>query len=1105
MGNITIPWAPRVILTGRTFRLPVKGQGASLQAEGFEEVARRYVEPDRAEYVYLTAPQTPGDYGLKAGAGDDVVVQVRSLDQLRALHTFNGAQWPRRWPLGKDIASTKRRQTLQDGPARVRGGGGQTDWWMEQPDEVIWAQLPPSEIPRAHFTNCHQGCPGCGTAVFRHSGFYPWRRSHRPCDFRSTCPSCGAVYPSNDLAQGDFVSGDFVDDGYGYFDPGGHIYLFAATYHRDQIQAFVAGMGALSRRLQSDPTDEAAARRLGLMLARYAVEECYLAAVPQFRYGPSKGVEEPWDWGVPDWATEKDPVEALRRKGALHYSIASPGIARLIAFAYDSVWPLMKEDDRLVEQLKPFGVPVANPEDVVCLVEEMLASQLQCILDRGASTNLPGESLGALTLLRSLDRGDARDVMDWVYDEGPDTVRVFATNDFFPDGTPQEATGGYNSIHSNGLFDLEYQLRALRELQPEAYPEATYPSLMSDPRTSRVPRVLHEITMAGKSFFQFGDGSSPGTAATHGSVTERKDESIRLGPDCFHGPMSPDLLEQAEAYTGDPMVAEIRAAVTQGRHRRIGSTVHDGVGLAILRTPEAPERAAVGIVYGDSLHHRHRDLLDVQLYAFERPFLTDLGYPQSWASIGPWEAHWATHNTVWGTLDPDAPRDAGRGRLIRMLEADGVQILDVAGERWGVVEDRWRPLGVRYRRLVALVETDGDGVAVVDLARITGGLEHWRTCRGLEGEFLPSTPLNEQGGTVAHPDSGRGDMSRLSHPDYAAMAYLDDVATAPDAAAFGGSWQSRAEPGVSMDLHQLRISGGTEAMTARAAAMMGTPEESSYCYRATVWRRIPNGPDDTTAVDLVMEPRLGAPTLARAEAIRSASPGAGGVLLDTVAGRQVRIYWAPESRPDTEAGFEDGTVLCGPLAANVDGTVVSNGCTSISVNGVSRALAGGSQVGRIEALDRDARTIDVAGLGGVQAGERIRINASQRGHSYLVEEASDLGEGAWRLKLDVVSVLGRAPVLETVGRRMSFGFAILTRSGNLHQTRIQVEPDGPWAEIVDASSPVGWPPGKVRTIVEASPDVGDASAVCGAEPGTWMQIVDYVVGDPVTYEPTLGG
>ena len=33
--------------------------------------------------------------------------------------------------------------------------------------------------------------------------------------------------------------------------------------------------------------------------------------------------------------------------------------------------------------------------------------------------------------------------MDWVYDEGPDTLRVFTTNDILPDGTPQEATGGY--------------------------------------------------------------------------------------------------------------------------------------------------------------------------------------------------------------------------------------------------------------------------------------------------------------------------------------------------------------------------------------------------------------------------------------------------------------------------------------------------------------------------------------------------------------------------------------------------------------------------------------------------------------------------------------
>ncbi|MCE2435953.1 MAG: hypothetical protein J4F29_24020, partial [Candidatus Latescibacteria bacterium] len=353
-----------------------------------------------------------------------------------------------------------------------------------------------------------------------------------------------------------------------------------------------AGINALTDSLRATYLDEERTRKLGLMLLRYATEELYLAAVPQFRYGPSKGVEEPWDWGQPDWAEESDPVAALQRKGTIRYSIDTPYLIESLALAYDTAWPLLREDTELVERARAFGLSLQGPEDTCLFIEEMLAALLQVTLDRGASSNLPRESQGALILLRCLDRADARDAMDWVYDEGPDTLRVFSTNDFFPDGTPLEATGGYNAIHSDGLFDLEYHLRNLRNQQPDAYPESLYPSLCNDPRAARVPRALCEITMIGKSYFQFGDGSAPGSAGIH------EQGSIRLKDDLYHAPMNPSVLERAIAFTNDPHLAEIQSQKNQ--HRALGPTILDGVGIAILRTPEVPERAAVGIAYGDT-------------------------------------------------------------------------------------------------------------------------------------------------------------------------------------------------------------------------------------------------------------------------------------------------------------------------------------------------------------------------------------------------------------------------------------------------------------------------------------------------------------------------
>ncbi|MDP6777709.1 MAG: hypothetical protein QGI83_13205, partial [Candidatus Latescibacteria bacterium] len=329
MPEVEIPWKPRTILTGRVFRLPVRAPDGevALEAEGFRQIASRRSQADSAVYFYLQCPDRPGTYALRARQGKQTAessLTVSSLDELRQVHEFNGATWPRRWTVGQPFTSTKGRQTLQDLPVPASFDEEGALWWSAQSDECIWHQLPPAELPRAHFVNAHQGCPSCGTAVFRYGGFYPWLRNHTPCDFRSRCPSCDAVFPSNDLAALDFISGDHPDDGYGTFDPEGNLFLFAATYHRDQVRAFGAGISTLTRRLRSGSFDEGVARRLGLMLLRYALEECYLASAVQFRYGPSKGVEEPWEWGQTDWAEEPDPVAALAAKGSVRYSIDTP-------------------------------------------------------------------------------------------------------------------------------------------------------------------------------------------------------------------------------------------------------------------------------------------------------------------------------------------------------------------------------------------------------------------------------------------------------------------------------------------------------------------------------------------------------------------------------------------------------------------------------------------------------------------------------------------------------------------------------------------------------------------------------------------------------------
>ena len=231
-----IQWAPRLIMTDRLFRLPVEtSTEPRLEAEGFEQVAVRFSPRDRAWMFYLRSPSISGDYQLHAtdtaGNSSSTSIRVRPLSEMRQPFDDEGTCWPRRWPIGASWASQKKRQTLQDEPV-TDVNAEQVAWWTAQDDASLWRHLPNAENPRAHYVNVHQGCPACGTEIFAHGGFYPWSRIHAPTDMRSTCPACAAVFPSNDLLSEDFTSGDFVDDGFGYFDDEGHVFLFAASSRR---------------------------------------------------------------------------------------------------------------------------------------------------------------------------------------------------------------------------------------------------------------------------------------------------------------------------------------------------------------------------------------------------------------------------------------------------------------------------------------------------------------------------------------------------------------------------------------------------------------------------------------------------------------------------------------------------------------------------------------------------------------------------------------------------------------------------------------------------------------------------------------------------------
>ena len=1101
-----IQWAPRLIMTDRLFRLPVEtSTEPRLEAEGFEQVAVRFSPRDRAWMFYMRSPSISGDYQLHAtdtaGNSSSTNIRVRTLSEMRQPFDDEGTCWPRRWPVGAPWASQKKRQTLQDEPV-TDVNAEQVAWWTAQDDASLWRHLPNAENPRAHYVNVHQGCPACGPKIFAHGGFYPWSRIHAPTDMQSTCPACDAVFPSNDLLNDDFTSGDFVDDGFGYFDDEGHVFLFAASSRRELVAQYTGAIRLLDNHLRQLEPDRGITRQLGLMLLRWSAEEVYVGAAPQFRHGPSQEIERAWDGGQPDWAGMEDPIDALHRKGSLAYAIDVPGVTEVLSRAYDTAWPALAEDDEWIARAADLGLDLPDAQAGLLLIEEALSCLMQTAMDGAALANKPRTSVGVLTALRALDRDDATEVMDWLYDRGPDRLRVFITNNFTIDGAPPEATGGYNDTHTRGVFELQAEMDALRQLQPDAYPESKYPSITNDPRLDRLVRAPHDMILLDKVPFHFGDGGSAG-------VQQPLTESNSLRP------LDSTTLERAAAAGSASAAAQLERE-SRDEPGAPGTTIHDGVGMAILRTDGTPERAAAGIVYGDAPWHRHQDLLDAQLYAFGRPFLSDLGYPQSWAHVGAWEGNWATHNSLWSVVEDIEPLElpfdtpwhflkeiAGRGRLVRTLLAEGIQIVEVEAQRWvfDAKQLRWVDPGVRYRRLLALVETEEEGIALVDLSRIEGGDEHWRLCRGLEGRFVQQgVEPQSHPGTLAGVDVERGQEPR--HGDHAGLAWMNEV-TQIDAGGTKGQWTSLHEETARLDLHQLHVSAGTVLRTARATAVMDAPDRSRYDYQALAWQR--SNPQDTTCIDLVFEPHMAQPTLVEANTIGATIEGtdakdASGVHLVTRSGRDLSIYWSPSAAPDTETHFSDGTKLRGAMAVVEKDHAITIGCSGLSRSSKEVQIEHSRQTATIQTLDRQACTVDVTGLSGITVGDRVSVNPAGRAHNYAVTQVETLAHDRTRLTLDMASIHGRARVAAMDAARIDLDFHLITRTATLLHTRLQRESDGNWRPITHAFNLDAY----TTTL-----DVGGAPGLDGALPdsqwlavGDWVVAVDYVIGDPIRWEPT---
>ena len=369
--------------------------------------------------------------------------------------------------------------------------------------------------------------------------------------------------------------------------------------------------------------------------------------------------------------------------------------------------------------------------------------------------------------------------------------------------------------------------------------------------------------------------------------------------------------------------------------------------------------------------------------------------------------------------------------------------------------------------------------------RIHGGQQHWRSCCGLEGAGTGS--WSEQPGTAAGPTIERGQTDQVLHDDLIALAYMDSVRSYEGPTRWQGQWQSRHEAATHLDVHQLGSNTGVNLLCARATATLGKPEDSRYCCNGLLWSRSPSPDEPTTRIDLVFEPRAGSEALVEVEAIEGSGQSAG-TRLSTRTGRTIELYWNPDST-DTACTFADDTTLSEGVGWTVEDR--HNAAARHFATCQRSILDNPSTEGIIIALDRSGCTVDVEGLSGIKPNARIAINPDGRGHTYRVEVVQMLSTGRFRLTLDVDSLLDRGQVRHADGNQMTLNHFIAARTGNLHHTRLQIQGAEPWSIIDEAINPDAQ-----------STQLWLRTSIPDAEVGTWVEAVDYVVGDQIRHEPT---
>lgn len=641
-----------------------------------------------------------------------------------------------------------------DWAAKIRAGAVEAARpWLARSDEELWQMIPGQDLPRCIDVTLDRsrkgaatrmGCLKCGEKIFEH-GNYPYTPDFDARPWKLTCPSCGAVFPTNDFGKyyasginehGLFEPGKAdrsllfnaehpdpadplhmygVDDGFGYVDENGHAHRFIGYYTWKYWRHLYAGVISLANAYVYTG-DKQYAHKAAIMLDRIA--DVY----PSMDWRP---------YAKKGWYHSDGGRIAGKIEGAIWETSAATNFAD----SYDKILSGTLDDPALYEFLKKQSqrYKLSGKGTRAELLQHIDDNLLRCIHDSILSEQISGnegmQQRAMATAAMALNtQPETNQWLDWLFEPDGGAIPGLMMDHLDRDGGSDEAAPGYAYFWGQLIGDLGAQL-------------AEYPAYAKHSIFREFPQFRMTYTLAfrmaalGYATPNMGDSGATGlisaVAVNPNFIAQgfrhTGDPALAIAAYHANGNSAEGLGRDVFAADPDALAKQIEAIAKPAGPFQVQSDLLSGFGVAMLQSGDRKTGAALPISFGRTTHHAHRDHLNFDLLAFGTWLLPDHGYPEyatSWPSRDEWTLNTISHNTVVVDQKPQKVVWTGRTKLFKSLP--GLNVVTIDGR------DAY-PQVKRYERTMLLIDAPGGNHYAIDLFRVDGGSDHIYSIHGPPG------------------------------------------------------------------------------------------------------------------------------------------------------------------------------------------------------------------------------------------------------------------------------------------------------------------------------------------------------------------------------------